>query len=116
MDVSGRGRLAGRPRRRGADGAGGAAVPRTPAKLALARRMKADAVVDAAQEDLVAAVRAATAGRGADVVIDAAGAPALLAPALEMLAPGGPLLVSGISHRPVPDFTTYPLYFKELTL
>ena len=92
------------------------AVSRSPAKLALARRMKADAVVDASQEALVAAVRAATAGRGADVVIDAAGAPALLAPALEMLAPGGTLLVYGISHRPVPDFTTYPLYFKELTL
>jgi len=32
------------------------------------------------------------------------------------LAPGGRLLVYGISHRPVPDFTTFPLYFKELTL
>ena len=51
-----------------------------------------------------------------DVVVDAAGDPALIAPAIEMLAPGGRLLVYGISHRPVPDFTTFPLYFKELTL
>src|SRR2546425_2228783 len=38
---------------------------------------------------------------------------ALIAPAIEMLAPGGRLVVYGISHRPVPDFTTFPLYFKE---
>ena len=92
------------------------AVSRSPAKLALARRMKADEVVDASRQDVVAAVREATDGRGADVVVDAAGAPALLAPALEMLAPGGKLLLYGISHRPVADFTTFPLYFKELTI
>ncbi|MBI4270381.1 MAG: zinc-binding dehydrogenase, partial [Candidatus Rokubacteria bacterium] len=92
------------------------AVSRSPAKLALARRMKADEVVDASRQDVVAAVREATDGRGADVVVDAAGAPALLAPAIEMLAPGGKLLLYGISHRPVADFTTFPLYFKELTI
>jgi 2-desacetyl-2-hydroxyethyl bacteriochlorophyllide A dehydrogenase len=92
------------------------AVSRSPWKLELARRRHADRVVNSAHEDALAAVRDATAGRGADVVIDAAGDPALIAPAIEMLAPGGRLLVYGISHRPVPDFTTFPLYFKELTL
>ena len=92
------------------------AVSRSPWKLELARRRHADRVVNSAHEDAVAAVREATAGRGADVVVDAAGDPALIAPAIEMLAPGGRLLVYGISHRPVPDFTTFALYFKELTL
>jgi 2-desacetyl-2-hydroxyethyl bacteriochlorophyllide A dehydrogenase len=92
------------------------AVSRSPWKLELARRRHADRVVNSTHEDALAAVREATAGRGADVVIDAAGDPALIAPAIEMLAPGGRLLVYGISHRPVPDFTTFPLYFKELTL
>ena len=92
------------------------AVSRSPWKLELARRRHADRVVNSAHEDAIAAVREATAGRGADVVVDAAGDPALIAPAIEMLAPGGRLLVYGISHRPVPDFTTFPLYFKELTL
>ncbi len=92
------------------------AVSRSPWKLELARRRHADRVVNSAHEDVIAAVREATAGRGADVVVDAAGDPALIAPAIEMLAPGGRLLVYGISHRPVPDFTTFPLYFKELTL
>jgi len=92
------------------------AVSRSPWKLELARRRHADRVVNSAHEDAIAAVRDATAGRGADVVVDAAGDPALIAPAIEMLAPGGRLVVYGISHRPVPDFTTFPLYFKELTL
>ena len=92
------------------------AVSRSPWKLELARRRHADRVVNSAHEDPIAAVRDATAGRGADVVVDAAGDPALIAPAIEMLAPGGRLVVYGISHRPVSDFTTFPLYFKELTI
>jgi 2-desacetyl-2-hydroxyethyl bacteriochlorophyllide A dehydrogenase len=92
------------------------AVSRSAGKLALARRLKADHVVDASRQDAVAEVREATGGRGADVVIDAAGAPELMGAALEMLRPGGRLLVYGISHRPLVDFTTFPLYFKELTI
>jgi 2-desacetyl-2-hydroxyethyl bacteriochlorophyllide A dehydrogenase len=92
------------------------AVSRSAWKLALARRMKADQVVDAARQDVRAEVLDATGGRGADVVIDAAGHPTLITQAMEMAAPGGRLLVYGISHRPVPDFTTFPLYYKELTV
>lgn len=91
-------------------------VSRSAWKLELARRMKADQVVDATRQDPVAAVLEATAGRGADVVIDAAGQPALITQAIEMAAPGGRLLVYGISHHPVPGFTTFPLYFKELSV
>lgn len=92
------------------------AVSRSAAKLGLARRMKADRVVDGARQDVVAEVLDATGGRGADLVIDAAGQPALIPRAIAMAAPGGRLLVYGISHEPVPDFSTFPLYFKELTL
>lgn len=92
------------------------AVSRSAGKLAMARRMKADHVVDGSREDVVAAVLDATRGQGADVVIDAAGVPELIGSAIAMLRPGGRLLVYGISHRPVPDFSLFPLYFKELTL
>jgi len=92
------------------------AVSRSAWKLELARRRNADRIVNSTREDAVAAVREATAGRGADVVVDAAGDPALIAPAIEMLAPGGRLLLYGISHRPVDGFTTFPLYYKELTV
>ena len=91
-------------------------VSRSAAKLAMARRMKADHVVDAGRQDVVAAVLDVTEGQGADLVIDAAGAPELMRPAVEMLRPGGRLLVYGISNRAVPDFTMFPMYMKELTL
>ncbi len=32
-----------------------------------------------------------------------------------MLRPGGTLLLYAISHEPVPGFTTFPMYYKELT-
>jgi 2-desacetyl-2-hydroxyethyl bacteriochlorophyllide A dehydrogenase len=97
-------------------GASVVAVSRSAGKLALARRMKADRVVDAARQDPVAEVLGVTGGQGADVVIDAAGAPELMGAAIAMVRPGGRLLLYGISYRPVPDFTTFPFYFKELTV
>jgi threonine dehydrogenase-like Zn-dependent dehydrogenase len=50
------------------------------------------------------------------VVIDTAGDPALVRLAMDMLRPGGRLLLYAISHEPVPDFTTFVVYHKELTL
>lgn len=91
-------------------------VTRSAWKRDVARRMRADAVVDPAAGDMVAAVEALTDGGGADVVIETAGAPALVAPAMAMARPGGAVLLYAISHAPVPDFTTFPLYDKELTL
>jgi len=92
------------------------AISRSAWKRDLARRMRADSTVDPSGRDIVAEVLALTAGRGADVVIDTAGDPALLAPAMAMLRPGGTLVLYAISHEPVPGFTTFPMYYKELTL
>jgi L-iditol 2-dehydrogenase len=92
------------------------AISRSAWKRDLARRMGADATVDPSGRDIVAEVLALTAGRGADVVIDTAGDPGLVRPAMDMLRPGGTLLLYAISHEPVPDFTTFPMYHKELTL
>ncbi|HEU5320587.1 MAG TPA: alcohol dehydrogenase catalytic domain-containing protein [Methylomirabilota bacterium] len=92
------------------------AVSRSAFKRDLARRMHADATLDPAEGDLVAQVLGLTGGRGADLVVDTAGAPGLLRPAMDMLRPGGTLLLYAISHEPVPDFTTFAMYYKELTL
>ena len=35
---------------------------------------------------------------------------------MDMLRPGGTLLLYAISHEPVQDFTTFSMYVKELTL
>ena len=92
------------------------AVSRSAWKRDLARRMRADATIDPAGLDPTADVLRFTNERGADVVIDTTGDPALLRPAMEMLRPGGTLLLYAISHEAVPDFTTFPMYYKELTL
>lgn len=49
------------------------AVDRLPLRCDFARRVGADVVINAAEEDVVEAVKVATSGRGADVVIDAVG-------------------------------------------
>jgi threonine dehydrogenase-like Zn-dependent dehydrogenase len=77
--------------------------------------MGADHVVGES-EDPAAAVTRLTGGRGADVVIDTTGSPSVMMPAMQMLRPGGRLMLYGISHRPVEGFTTFPLYYKELTI
>ncbi len=92
------------------------AVSRSAWKLDLARRMRADHALSAAGQELVDEVRRLTGGLGTDVVVDAAGSPELVGQAVAMLRPGGRLLLYAVSHRPVPDFTTFPVYFKELTL
>jgi 2-desacetyl-2-hydroxyethyl bacteriochlorophyllide A dehydrogenase len=92
------------------------ACSRTPWKRDFGQRMGADATVDPTARDIAAEVLRLTEARGADVVIDTAGDPRLFGPAIQMLRPGGTLLFYAISHEPVPDFTTFAMYYKELTL
>jgi putative PIG3 family NAD(P)H quinone oxidoreductase len=64
-------------------------------KHAICRELGADVVVDYTTDDFVEAVRAATGGRGADVVLDIMGA-AYLERNVETLAPDGRLVVIGM--------------------
>jgi threonine dehydrogenase-like Zn-dependent dehydrogenase len=82
----------------------------------MARRMKADHALDATRPDLVAQVVEITEGRGADLAIDTSGDPRVLGPAMEMLRPGGRLLLYAISHQPLGDLSPFAVYFKELTI
>jgi 2-desacetyl-2-hydroxyethyl bacteriochlorophyllide A dehydrogenase len=91
-------------------------ISRSPWKLELARRMKADHALDAGRSELVAEATRLSGGRGADLVIDTSGDPRVLGPAMEMLRPGGRLLLYAISHQPLGALSPFPLYFKELTI
>jgi (R,R)-butanediol dehydrogenase/meso-butanediol dehydrogenase/diacetyl reductase len=91
-------------------------VSRSPWKLELARRMRADHALDGSRPDLVPAILDLTGGRGADLVIDTSGDPAVLGPAVDALRPGGRVLLYAISHRPLGAFSAFPVYFKELTI
>jgi S-(hydroxymethyl)glutathione dehydrogenase/alcohol dehydrogenase len=71
------------------------AVDRSPERLCLARELGADVTVDAVAEDVIAAVRGVTGGRGADHVIEAAGSAAAMRTALEVTRAGGELTLLG---------------------
>jgi threonine dehydrogenase-like Zn-dependent dehydrogenase len=86
-------------------------------KLALARELGADLVIDAEREDVVARVREATDG-GATVVVDttpyAAASPAH---AVAMASRRGRVVLAGLKgRRSTPDFFADDVIYKELTV
>jgi alcohol dehydrogenase len=101
-------------------GAGFVAVtglgPRDADRLALAPAFGADLVVDVARDDPVAALREATGGRLADVVVDVtAKAPAAFAQSIALARPGGTVVVAGTRGEPgAPGFAPDAIVFKEL--
>ena len=92
------------------------AVSRTQWKLDMAQRMGAHHVIQAPVEKAVDEVRRLTGGKGADVVIDAAGSAEALQAAMDMLRPGGRFSAFAVSHEMVRGFSTFPLYFGEISI
>jgi threonine dehydrogenase-like Zn-dependent dehydrogenase len=79
------------------------AVDRIPARLAVARTMGADVLLNPAEQDVVAEVRRLTGG-GADVAIEALGQQATFEGALRCVRPGGTVSSLGVysAHLQVP--------------
>jgi 2-desacetyl-2-hydroxyethyl bacteriochlorophyllide A dehydrogenase len=92
------------------------AVSRTRWKLRMAERMGAHHALEAPLEKASGEVRRLTGGHGADVVVDAAGGPESLRAAIEMLRPGGRLSAFAVSHAHASGFSTFPLYFGEISI
>ena len=84
-------------------------------KLALAKTMGADDVIDARDGKLVDNVRALTQGQGVDAVIDIVGSRATLEAGFQALAMGGRLVIIGAQPKAVygadPGFTVNPVDF-----
>lgn len=76
------------------------AVGRREAPLQQARELGADEGISTQREDPVEGIRARTEGRGADLVIEATGAPELFPKVIEAAAPGGRVLILGVFHEP----------------
>lgn len=72
------------------------------AKLELAAKLGPITPVNVRERNLVDVVRHATGGWGADVVFDAVGVPAAMGQALEVLCPGGCIVLIGMPGGPVP--------------
>jgi len=72
------------------------------ARLDLGKRLGADHVVNAREEDSVAAVRRITGGKGVRFAIECSGAPNALNEAALMVNRGGRICLAAFPHEPVP--------------
>ncbi|RMZ56865.1 hypothetical protein APUTEX25_002954 [Auxenochlorella protothecoides] len=95
------------------------AIDSVPGRLALAGRLGATPV-NSAECDPIVAVREATGGQGADVVLEVVGAGPALGLALDLLKPGGVVSSAGpalaLHADPGFPFTPADLYNKNATL
>jgi threonine dehydrogenase-like Zn-dependent dehydrogenase len=87
-------------------------------KLALARELGADHVIDVEREDVVQRVRELTGGRGADVVVEVtAFATRPIVDAIDCAGLGGRIVLAGVKGmKPVPDLVSDKVVLKELSL
>jgi threonine 3-dehydrogenase len=79
----------------------------------LAKRMGADLVIDPTAQDPVAAVREATDGHGAEVVLEMSGVASAIDQGTRMLAPGGRMALLGLPKDKVTLDLTDQVIFKE---
>jgi L-iditol 2-dehydrogenase len=71
-------------------------------RLELGKKLGADHLVNARQEDPVAAIRRITKGAGVQFVLECSGAPAALNEAAQMVDRGGRICLAAFPHDPVP--------------
>jgi L-iditol 2-dehydrogenase len=91
------------------------AITRSRFKAELAKQFGAD-LTFSSSDAAVAGVLDATAGRGADLVIETTGKAAALADAINMARSGGRLLLFGIHTVSEAALPFYQLYYKELAM
>jgi zinc-binding alcohol dehydrogenase/oxidoreductase len=84
-------------------------------KLARARELGADATVNHADADVAAAVREATDGHGADIVVEHVGE-ATWKTSLQVAASGGRVAVCGATSGPNPPANLHRIWWKQLTV
>src|SRR5262245_7105992 len=78
-------------------------------------RVEADAKVDHATDDVVAAVKEATGGRGADVVVESVGE-ATWQRTLQAASHGGRIAVCGATTGPNPPAALHRIWWKQLSI
>jgi alcohol dehydrogenase len=85
------------------------------ARLERAREFGADATINNAREDAVAAVLELTAGLGADVAIEAVGVPATFELCTELIRPGGRVANVGVHGEPA-TLHLERLWIRDVTI
>jgi zinc-binding alcohol dehydrogenase/oxidoreductase len=84
-------------------------------KLARAAELGADATVNHVEADVAAAVREATEGHGADIVVEHVGE-ATWKTSLQVAASGGRIAVCGATSGPNPPANLHRIWWKQLTV
>jgi L-iditol 2-dehydrogenase len=92
-----------------------AAADVAPERLAQARRLGADALIDTRTSDAAAEMRRLTDGRGADVAVEAVGLPATVRIAVESVRKGGALTLVG-NLSPEVTLPLLSVVTREITL
>ena len=87
-----------------------------PNRLALAKKMGAHVLINAATDDVVRTVLAETGGEGVDVVCEMSGVPAALHQAFATIRMGGRVQLLGIPKGEVPVDFASEIIFKGITL
>ena len=87
----------------------------SPVRREMAEQYGADYTLPAS-DNVGEDVRKLTGGRGADLVIDCAGAATTLAQSIDIAGPGGRILLFGIYTFDQAELPFYQLYYKELTI
>ncbi len=86
-------------------------VDRLPARLKLAEAFGI-VPVDTSREEMVPALRRALGSRGADIIVEATGSPALIPPALDGARRGGTVVLLGSTRGPV-NLDAYSLIHRK---
>jgi L-iditol 2-dehydrogenase len=87
-----------------------------PERLELAQKLGADQVFDASDPGLVASIKAATHDLRPDVVFEAAGENEAVIQAIDMVRPGGQVVIGGIPYEDVVSFPAAMARRKGLTI
>lgn len=87
-------------------------------KLALAKFYGADHTINVSSENPVHKVKGLTGGKGADVVVDVSSyATEPVAQALQMVRPGGRIILAGVKgYKPVDEFVSDLIVMKEISI
>jgi threonine 3-dehydrogenase len=85
-------------------------------RLELARKMKADAVIDVSRENFVERVQTLTSGRGLDGVLEMSGHPSAMRDGLAALRNGGRLSLLGLPKEPFDLDWNRLVIFKGVTI
>jgi 2-desacetyl-2-hydroxyethyl bacteriochlorophyllide A dehydrogenase len=90
-------------------------VARTPARLPLARELGADAAHAAVEGPLEEAARRFSGREGVDLVVETAGTPEAVSHALDLVRPGGRVVLTGLPHAPTP-VAFFSVVRREVTI